>query len=319
MSTSTKKETDLRGGTPGDGDKKPVNVIKWFGQHVWYYIHGLYERVDEHHIFLMGSGLAFSLFICIVPLVLIVFFVLGYILQKPSVASEINLFIEKAIPYAEYAAYIKLKVFARIQEFTLYKGIAGPIGFVGLFLASTSLFSSMRTTLNTVYKIRPTESALLGKLRDLAMVLFVLLYFLVSVAILPALEMIQEYAGNLTFLNTLKIGFFENLVYGGISFFVMLVIFVLLYWFIPQKNMPVKPVLVSAVSSAVLWELARQMFGLYINNVVTFNRIYGAYALVVVVAFWIYYTSIVFIIGAEIGQLYREKTEKVTVRDSFGV
>ncbi len=227
-----------------------MNVIKWFSRHIWYYIHGLYERVDEHHIFLMGSGLAFSLFICIVPLVLIVFFVLGYILQKPSVASEINLFIEKAIPYAEYAAYIKLKVFARMQEFTLYKGIAGPIGFVGLFLASTSLFSSMRTTLNTVYKIRPTESALLGKLRDLAMVLFVLLYFLVSVAILPALEMIQEYAGNLTFLNTLKIGFLENLVYGGISFAVMLVIFVLLYWFIPQKNMPVKPVLVSAVSSA---------------------------------------------------------------------
>ncbi len=319
MSISTKKEADRRSETSGDGDNGPVNVIKWFSRHIWYYVRGLYERVDEHHIFLMGSGLAFSLFICIVPLVLIVFFVLGYILQKPSVASEINLFIEKAIPYAEYAAYIKLKVFARMQEFTLYKGIAGPIGFVGLFLASTSLFSSMRTTLNTVYKIRPTESALLGKLRDLAMVLFVLLYFLVSVAILPALEMIQEYAGNLTILHALKMGFVENLVYGGISFAVMLVIFVLLYWFIPQKSMPVKPVLVSAVSSAVLWELARQMFGLYINNVVTFNRIYGAYALVVVVAFWIYYTSIVFIIGAEIGQLYRERTEKVTVRDSFGV
>jgi membrane protein len=290
-----------------------MNIVIRLGRNIWYYLKGLYDRVDEHHIFLMASGLAFSLFICIVPLILIVFFVLGYILQKPSVASEIELFIDKAIPYAEYAAYIKTKVFARVQEFTMYKGLAGPIGFVGLFLASTGLFSSMRTTLNTVYNIQPTESVLLGKLRDLAMVLFVLLYFLVSVAILPALEVIRDYAGGLAVLDKLKIGFAQNLVFGVISFVVMLVIFLLLYWFIPQKRMPVRPVLVSAASAAILWELARQLFGIYIENVVTFNRIYGAYALVVVVAFWIYYTSIVFIIGAEIGQLYRERKKKLKI------
>jgi membrane protein len=292
-----------------------VNIIKRLGRNIWYYLEGLYYRVDQHHIFLTASGLAFSLFICIVPLILIVFFVLGYILQKPSVAEEIDLFIDKAIPYAEYAAYIKSKVFPRLHEFTLYKGLAGPIGFVGLFLASTGLFSSMRTTLNTVYKIQPTESLLLGKLRDLAMVLFVLLYFLLSVAILPVLEVVKEYAGGLTVLDSLKIGFVENFIYGGLSFVVMLVIFFLLYWFIPQRSMPIKPVLVSAVSSALLWELARQLFGVYINHVVTFNRIYGAYALVVVVAFWIYFTSIVFIIGAEIGQLYREKNKNVSIKN----
>jgi len=39
----------------------------------------------------------------------------------------------------------------------------------------------------------------------------------------------------------------------------------------------------------------------------TLNRIYGTYALIVVVAFWIYYSSILFLVGAEIGQLYRER------------
>ena len=36
-------------------------------------------------------------------------------------------------------------------------------------------------------------------------------------------------------------------------------------------------------------------------------KIYGTYVLFVVVAFWIYYSSIVFIIGAEIGKLYSDR------------
>jgi uncharacterized BrkB/YihY/UPF0761 family membrane protein len=37
--------------------------------------------------------------------------------------------------------------------------------------------------------------------------------------------------------------------------------------------------------------------------------------MVVVVAFWIYYSAVVFILGAEIGQLYRER---LTVKSGRG-
>jgi membrane protein len=65
--------------------------------------------------------------------------------------------------------------------------------------------------------------------------------------------------------------------------------------------------LVSAIAATFFWEIARQLFGYYITNVATLNRIYGTYALLVIVAFWIYYSSILFLVGAEIGQLYRER------------
>ena len=59
---------------------------------------------------------------------------------------------------------------------------------------------------------------------------------------------------------------------------------------------------VGAFWAALLWETAKQLFGFYLYNFAAFGKIYGAYALVVVVAFWIFYASIVFIIGAEIGK-----------------
>ena len=42
--------------------------------------------------------------------------------------------------------------------------------------------------------------------------------------------------------------------------------------------------LVGVFWAAVLWEAAKQLFGYYLHNFAAFGKIYGAYALVVVVA-----------------------------------
>lgn len=65
--------------------------------------------------------------------------------------------------------------------------------------------------------------------------------------------------------------------------------------------------LVSALWAAVLWEIAKQAFGYYLNHLASIERVYGAYALGAGLVFWVYYASMVFVLGAEIGQLYRER------------
>jgi membrane protein len=59
--------------------------------------------------------------------------------------------------------------------------------------------------------------------------------------------------------------------------------------------------------AAIFWVGAKILFGMYLSNFTTFSKIYGAYALGIVVAFWIYYTAAVFILGAEIGKLFDER------------
>lgn len=275
-----------------------------------HYLGGLCRRVDEHHIFLLASGLAFAVFTCVIPLVLVLSAALGVVLERPSIAGEIESFIERAIPYEEYAAYVKELVFARVLEFKDYRNLAGAIGIVGLLLASSSLFSSMRTILNSVYQVKAGESILVGKLRDFGLVLMVLVYFLLSTAILPAWEVIDEFADKFELLEGLRFGFIEDLLLGGLSFALIFVTFLIIYTAVPYEKPPRKVVIVSAVSAAILWELAKHLFGFYTTHSITLKRIYGAYTLLIVVAFWIYYTSVVFIVGAEIGQLYRERRAK---------
>ncbi|MCP4583132.1 MAG: YihY/virulence factor BrkB family protein [candidate division Zixibacteria bacterium] len=289
---------------------KALDFLGYLKSFFSHYLGGLYNRLDEHHVFLLSGGLSFSIFVCIVPFILIIFAILGNILEQPSIAVEIQSFIERIIPYEDYAASIEELVFSRVDEFKVYKNIAGLIGMIGLLFAASGLFSSMRTILNKVYHVQTTQHMLIGKLRDLGLVFLVLCYFLLSTTILPTFEVVFGFADRFEFLHGLRFSFIEDIAVGSVSFFIIFAAFFTMYYLVPQKKMSKRVTLVSALSAALLWEIARQLFGFYITNFVTLKRIYGAYVFLIVVAFWIYYTSIVFIIGAEIGQLFRERMRK---------
>jgi membrane protein len=287
--------------------------LQRLGRPVWewlkHYLGGLYKRADDHHIFLMAGGLSFSVFTCMLPMVLIIFAVLGRLLNEPSIASEITRLIERIIPYTKYADQVRDIVFNRVDEFIIYKNLAGLLGIFGMFFAASGLFSSMRTALRTVFRITSTESALIGKLRDFGLVLLVIIYFLLSTTILPGLDVTQEIADKTGYLHSVNLDFITDLLVRGVAFLLIFVSFFFVYFAIPYPRPPKKAIAISALTAAIMWNLAQALFGFYITHMVTLKRVYGAYFFMIVVAFWIYYTSLVFIVGAEIGQLYRERAE----------
>jgi membrane protein len=266
--------------------------------------------VDGNHDFLLAGGLTFSIFICIIPFVLIIFAISSMMLENPSVGRAVDSMILQVIPYENQADYAKQFVVRIADELKGGKHVAGVIGILGLLFASSRLFSSMRTILNLVFRISLNGSilrGLAGKLKDFGMVILVLLYFLASTTILPALEIFEQFAEKTSYLQGLGFGFLADFLLSSISFIIIFIAFFIMYYLVPQAKLPFKAVILSSFSAAVLWKLAQYFFGLYITNVVSLKQVYGAYMLVIVIAFWIYYTSMVFIVGAEIGQLYREK------------
>jgi membrane protein len=79
-----------------------------------------------------------------------------------------------------------------------------------------------------------------------------------------------------------------------------------LYHFVPYAKLGNVPTAVSALVAAICWEIAKEILGYYLTHAAALTKVYGAYIFVVAVVLWIYYSSLIFILGAEIGQLYRE-------------
>lgn len=281
-----------------------------FKKFVIHYFGGLYNRIDEHHLLLLSGGLAFSLFVCIIPLTLILFWILGNFLDSAEVAVQVNTLIDTIIPYDEYAEFVKNVIYQRITEVVEFKNVAGIIGIAGLFIAASGFFSSIRTILNKVFGTDIDINYFLGKLRDFALIISVIMVFLLTTLSFPLLEVLRSLTDEIPYLEFLQHGIFKSLFTAIISLSIIWFLFLIMYITIPIKKIRKRSALVGALWAAILWEAAKQLFGYYINNFPTWGRIYGTYALLVVVAFWIYYSAAVFIIGAEIGKLFDERVDE---------
>jgi membrane protein len=275
-----------------------------------HYFGGLYERTDRHHLFLLSGGLAFSLFTCIIPLVLILFWILGNFLSSEEVELQIINLINTVIPYDEYAEFTRQIIFSRVYEIVEFKNTAGLIGFIGLFFAASGFFSSMRTVLNKIFGTEVDVNFFLGKLRDFLFIILAILLFFFSTLALPILEVLRKISESTSYLQIFNHPVFQQIYTILISFVLILFLMYLFYRVIPTKKIRRSSALVGAVWSSLLWVGAKILFGYYITHFQTWGRIYGTYALIIVVAFWIYYTAAVFIIGAEIGKLFDERVNE---------
>jgi membrane protein len=293
-----------------------VPAWHWLIRFLRHYFGGIYDRTDRHHLFLLSGGLAFSLFVCIIPMVLIIFWLLGKFLNSVEVELQINNLIDTVIPYATYAQFVKEIIFQRVQEVVEYRNIAGWIGIVGLFFAASGFASSLRTVLNKINGTDIDINIFLGKLRDFLVIIVIVLVFLALILTLPILDFLISFAQSTPYLQVFNQPIFHKVFTSSFSFFVMFLIFLVLYKFMPTEKIRKRSVALGALWASLFWVGAKILFGMYLSHFTTFSRIYGAYALGIVVAFWIYYTSAVFMLGAEIGKLFDERlNEKKILKD----
>lgn len=280
------------------------------GAFIKHYFGGLYDRIDQHNVFLLSGGLAFSLFTCIIPLILIMFWILGNFLSSEEMELQIITFINTVIPYSEYAEFVKQIIFSRVEEVIELKNVAGLVGFGGLLFAASGFFSSMRTVLNKINGVDIDINIFLGKLRDFLVILIAILLFFASILALPLLELFRSIAESTPYLKFFTLPIFQQLFTIIVSFFIMFILMYLFYTFIPTAKIKHRSAIVGAIWASLLWNGMKIIFGYYLANYQTWGQIYGAYALVIVIAFWIYYTAAVFIIGAEIGKLFDERLKE---------
>ena len=286
--------------------------LKKIADFVKHYFGGLYTRFDTHHIFLFSGGLAFSLFTCIIPLVLIAFWILGNFLSSEEMELQIITLINTVIPYDEYANFTKEIIFNRVYEVIEFKNVAGILGITGLFFAASGFFSSMRTVLNKINGTDIDINIFLGKLRDFLVILIAILLFFASILAFPIIELLKSIAESTPYLQFFNNPIFQNIFTILFSLLLMTFLNFLFYTFIPTVKIHKRSALLGAFWAAILWVGAKTIFGYYLSHFQTWGKIYGAYALLIVIAFWIYFTAAVFIIGAEIAKLFDERlTEKL--------
>jgi membrane protein len=184
-------------------------------------------------------------------------------------------------------------------------GWFGVLGLVGLVWASTRLFGSLRTVLEIIFEIPPEErlGIVEGKIHDIRMVVVVGSLFLLTISLTTALNWLKNYGVGFLGLDAYNISWFWSLASLLVAYLITYMMFFFVYRYVPDRWIPRQDAAVAAFFSSVLFELAKQAFVAYLAEFGRFLELYGSFTNLVVIAFWVYYSSIVFILGGELGRI----------------
>jgi YihY family inner membrane protein len=187
--------------------------------------------------------------------------------------------------------------------------LAGVIGGVGLFWLASILFSTLRTSLNAVLNMPSRSNLVLQKVRDFLLMIVILVLLLSSTFLSPIVTLLQHLGTQvlpwwLAYVLDTAIPRFVSL---GIS----IALYVLLFRMLPHERLSRKVIFISAATTVFLTEAMRLLFVYYMKNLSSIGTLYGTYAFIVGISIWVYYASTAFLIGAEVGWLYKERHEIV--------
>jgi membrane protein len=244
----------------------------------------------------LGAALSYYTIFSLAPLLTIVIALVGFLLGEDIVEKEL---IEEfgGLVGRESARAIQAMIESARQPVTGL--IATIVSATVMIVVSTGMFAELQDALNLIWGIKPKGgisfwTILKNRFFSFLVVIgigFLLLTSLIVSAILSAagkfLSMVLSVPAPLV-----------QLLNEGLSFAVITLLFAMLFKVLPDAHIAWKDVWVGAVVTALLFTVGKWAIGFYIGKSVLVS-IYGAASSVMIILLWVYYSSLIFFLGAE--------------------
>ena len=235
----------------------------------------------------MSAALAYYAIFSVFPLLLLMTVAIGN-LVGPTVAQQqivngISLFLP-----VDTVSEIQDTINAAVAQSSSF----GLIAALGLLWAATGLFTNITIALDNIFEVPALRS--MWRQRLLAIGMGLTLVVLVSASFVTT--------GVLRLVSILL--FNQPSIWLSIGLFFLplgldVVIFALLFRFVPSRRVEWDAIWPAAVLGATGWELAKRAFEWYLTNLNNYSVIYGSIATGIILLFWAFLIASIFLISAE--------------------
>jgi membrane protein len=249
----------------------------------------------SRNAFQHAGALAFYTLFSLAPLVIILVAIIGAVYGEEAASGEISAGIGDLIGMQAATAVEEAVQHSRPETAGLLPTL---LGVGALLFGATTVFAQMQSSLNQFWGVRakPSRNGILTfitvRLLSLGTVLIIgfllLLSFAVSVGIAGAIE----YAEHWFAVPPLLISLLDL----ALSLLVTTVLFGMLFKVLPDVKLQWADVWRSALFTAVLFVLGQYLISYYLTRIAPTST-YGAAGALVLVLFWVYYSSLIIFFG----------------------
>ncbi|WP_437203890.1 YihY/virulence factor BrkB family protein [Planctomicrobium sp. SH664] len=261
------------------------------------------EEFLEDGCMTLAAALAFYAVFSIPPLVLIVMTVTSLLWNEQVVREHLQTELVQLLgaPGTDQL-FEMMRAAQRLQQGPL----AMTIHIIVLLVGSTSLLTELQVALNKVWNVRsdPRNGAIRQMLIKRALSFGVIL--VVAALLLASLVLTTVLGIVVNSLNQMLPGEYEVLLttagHGGITFLIVMVLFALLFKWLPDVRIPWFDIWVGAAVTGLLFLLGKNLLGFYLGRL-DLNA-YGAGGALVLLLTWVYYNTMILLLGAEFTEVF---------------
>lgn len=257
------------------------------------YVRRLFDSYISHQCALMACACAFSAVLSLIPLLIIGIAGLGFLMGGS--AQAVHKVVVAVRAYVPIDIDVLRPMLLRILQ---DRSQIGVLGLTGLLYGAHQTFLALEPSMNLVWAVAETRHWFHQRLLAIGATFIAILLLALNLAATALFAYIQGV--GIPFLSNRTEDLLLRIAVGCLPVLFTTLLFTILYQILPARKVPWKPALVGAVVAAVLWELLKLGFSVFLVYVHSYDRLYGSLSGLVILVIWTYYTMAILLLGAEI-------------------
>jgi membrane protein len=254
----------------------------------------------EDESFRLSASVAFYAIFSMAPALIVIVAIVNAV-YSGNTEAEIQNYIARYVgPQAAQMITAAVRTTAQHSGSGL---IPTTIGIVSIVVGASAVFAELQTAMNRIWEIE-VDSGGLGKMiraRVLGFLIVLLIAGLLLASVL--LATVISFFRNDVVRNVSGAQYVLPYVEAWISFGVLVVVYAVLFKILPDADVHWRDVWIGAVFTAGLFALGKYGIAYYLSESGS-QSAYGAAGVILVVLAWIYYSTLIFFLGAEFTQTY---------------
>lgn len=272
---------------------------------IWELIKTTIDKSVEDEIFTFGAAIAFYTIFSIAPLLILVLSISGYFMNQGTILEQIRMV---GGDFMDESMINSLNDFAqnRINEGAGF--LTTIIATLVIIFGATTVISQLKIALNKIWNVRMVKinsiyNFMFNRGLSFLMILMFSTLFVTSLIAESVLVVLSELLTDLW--PAINLDYIMNATQIGTIGFATLS-FTLIFRILPDVNARWSDVLVGGIVTTLLFMLGKYLIGFYFSAA-GIDATYRAAGSLVVFVIWVYYNSLIILVGAVFTQVYTEK------------
>jgi membrane protein len=244
-------------------------------------------RTEVHtYAFSVAANVILSLF----PFIVLLLTITRRVLHSRAMEAMVGDMMHSFLPVGQDFIMRNMQLLAHPQKGTQL------FSLVMLLITSTGVFLPLEVALNHVWGVKQNRSYLRNQLVSIGLAFAVGVLSMISVA---------ATAGQKSIITWIFFGHTGNAAYAFLSLAFLkivgavtsILLFFLIYWILPNRTVPARAVVPTAITVGIAWEIAKHLYILALPWL-DFPHVYGPFYISVGLMMWAFLSGLLLLAGA---------------------